>query len=86
MNILRKIYDENYEPRLKEEPSLYESEDRKFGLFQALLISLFVCVSIIYGFAIIGAENNPYLIQAELVLTLLALSLIGILTRSKLKS
>lgn len=71
---------------MKEEPSLYESKDREFGLFPALLISLFVCVCIIYGFAMIGAENNPYLIQAELVLTLLALSLTGILTRSKLKS
>lgn len=64
----------------------YEWEERKFGFLKAFIISLVVCLVIIYGFAIAGAENNPYLIQAELVLTLLALSLTGVLTRSKVKS
>lgn len=64
----------------------YEWEERKFGLLKAFIISLVACLAIIYGFAIAGAENNPYLIQAELVLTLLALSLTGVLTKSKVKS
>ncbi|MFQ6123281.1 MAG: hypothetical protein ACE5R6_01560 [Candidatus Heimdallarchaeota archaeon] len=64
----------------------YDWEERKMGFLKAFIISLMVCLAIIYGFAIAGAENNPYLIQTELVLTLLALSLTGVLTRSKFKS
>lgn len=54
--------------------------------YQAFLISLVICLTIIFVFALVGAEYNPYLVQAELMLTLLALSLTGVLTRSKLKS
>ncbi|MFX0208586.1 MAG: hypothetical protein ACFFDT_21570, partial [Candidatus Hodarchaeota archaeon] len=59
---------------------------REMRFYQAFLISLVIYLTIIFVFAFVGAENNPYLVQVELMLTLIALSLTGVLTRSKLKS